>query len=509
MKEVKAKTVLSKDKSPKLYEVFVYLIVFAASVCVSFNAELFNDDFTYKQASVCGINEIIQFLKWHINNYNGRTLVHVLEMMILRFDFGFTLWKVLTGVMVCAFCFIATRITTNDKSDFSKATILAALCFFGSSTSILNKSVFWLSGSYNYFVPTMMLLVLILLVKYRPDSKWIFPICFLCGATTEQVGMMTFGFFTILFLENIVRTHKISIRYIFYCLISAIGYATVLLSPGTSLRVETQNQNGIKYFAENLIIILQENLFGNIRLLVFIVATTAFTSYWLIKYRKSSKLISKICIPGVVILWVLTAFNIALKGISLLNEVFNVNINFPNRVDMLIFVVWLLYVSVYFISFLSATVLIYIEKKDCFPFVFFVLGFGSLIMMFVAGKSAPRTCLPMLLLIILFEIYSGVNMLNDLSQTEWFAKNKKLFNTKRIEVATVALLLAISAVFIVDSVPNLYNTDEKWAGVEIKPLNSEELKEFTDYLEKDFERFYSDPNSGWNERRDILDFSKY
>lgn len=497
-----------KPEANRFYDICTFIIVFVSTVCVSLNVELFSDDFTYKQAGVCNFAQIIEFLKWHITSYNGRTLIHFMEMMTLRYDFGFFVWKLFTGLLVYAFCFVSSRIIAKDKSDYAKTILLSALCFFGVNPCIWNESVFWVSGSFNYFIPTIMFIGLMLLVRHKPDSKWIFLICFICGATTEQVGMMTFGFFVILLLEHIVRTRKVSLRYLFCCLISATGYATVLFAPGTSSRVETQNEVTAKVLIENIITIFQENWFGNTNLFTMVIPTTILISYLVLKYRKTNKILTKSIVPSVVVLWLLTIFNIGVKGISVLNEVLGLNITFSQRINMIFFVLWLLYVFVYFAIFLSATVLIYKQKSDVMPFMFFVLGFGSQIMMSVAGKSYFRTCLPMLFMIILFEVYSASMLIEDIKNTA-FVKKIKFLNGKRVMILAMALLVCLCAVFVVFAIPNLYNTEEHKVGMEIVALSDEELKDFTDGLDEAYIKYYSNPESDWNRRKDIMDFSKY
>ncbi|MBP3939395.1 MAG: hypothetical protein IK955_08295 [Clostridia bacterium] len=497
-----------KPVANKFYDICTFIIIFVSTVCVSLNVELFSDDFTYKQAGVCGFDQIVEFLKWHVTSYNGRTLIHFMEMMMLRYDFGFLIWKLFTGLLVYIFCFVSSRITVNDKSDYTKAILLSALCFFGINPCIWNESVFWVSGSFNYFIPTMMLIGLMFLVRRNPESKWIFPIGFICGATTEQVGMMTFGFFVILLLEHIVRARKVSVRYLVCCLISAAGYATVLFSPGTSSRVETQNEVTIKVLIENIITILQENWFGNTNLFTVIIPTTILISYFVLKHRKINNVLDKASVPAIVILWILTFFNIGIKGISVLNEGLGLNIAFPQKVNMIFFVLWLVYVFIYFAVFLLATVLIYKQKSDIMPFVFFILGFGSQIMMSVAGKSYFRTCLPMLFMIILFEVYSALILFKDIKNTG-FVKKIKFLNGKKGMVIAISLLICICAVFVVFAIPNLYNTEEHKVGIEIVALSSEELKEFTDDLDEAYIKYYSNPKSDWNRRKDIMDFSKY
>lgn len=509
MERNKRNTNILKNKKIGIYDIIVFSIIFIASVCISLNTELYLDDFTYKQAGVCGFNEIIRFLKWHISNYNGRTLIHFMEMMTLRYDFGFTVWKIFTGVLLCIFCFISAKITTVEKKDFSKATILTAICFFGVNPALWNESVFWLSGSFNYFIPTMMFFGLMLLVRYRPKSNWIFPVCFICGATTEQVGMVTFGFFVILFLEHLIRTRKISTRNLACCILSIVGYATVLLSPGTSSRLDTQSELDFKMFFENIVTIFQDNWFANFNLFVMIVMTTVCISYWLIKYRRSNKVLSKAVVPMLIVLWILTVFNIGIKGISILNEVFGLDIVFSKTINTLVFAVWLAYAFVYFVGFFLATVLIYVKKKDCFPFAFFVLGFGSQLMMSVAGRSYFRTCLAMWFMIILFEVYSYIKMWNDFKKTELFKRKEKLFNPMKIKGFSVVLLAVLCSAFIALEIPNLYKTEESLVNVEFSALDEEGLKEFTDGLVEDNIEYYSDPESDWNKRKDILDFSKY
>ncbi|MBP3443067.1 MAG: hypothetical protein J6L62_09725, partial [Clostridia bacterium] len=125
-----------------------------------------------------------------------------------------------------------------------------------------------------------------------------------------------------------------------------------------------------------------------------------------------------------------------------------------------------------------------------------------------AGKSYFRTCLPMLFMIILFEVYSALILFKDIKNTG-FVKKIKFLNGKRVMILAMALLVCLCAVFVVFAIPNLYNTEEHKVGMEIVALSDEELKDFTDGLDEAYIKYYSNPESDWNRRKDIMDFSKY
>lgn len=490
----------------KAYLYGIFAVVFAASFSVLFSVGFFLDDFTYKQVSVCETDEILQFLKWHIENYNGRTLVHCLEMLFLRYDWGFLLWKVLSAILICAFVFVSSKIVTRDKNNFNIAASASILFLFGVSPYIWNESIYWLSGSFNYFIPMMLFLVLMLAVDRKPDSVWLCVLSFICGATTEQVGMMTVGLFVILIADKLVSRQKVPTALIFNLIASVIGYCTVIFAGGTRTRVDTQSEITLTVFFENFVTIFQENWFGNFNLLVMLVPITFMISYWIYKYRKVNRAMMFAHKALIVLLWVLTGFNLLIKAVSVTNELFGLGITFPKALNICIFAVWLLYAVLFFCSFLLVTVLIYIKEKNVFPITFLILGFGSQFMMSVAGRSYFRTCLSMLFMFILFDVFSVISIWNDIKNTELF-KTKIKPKAKIIKAASFIGIVAVCTVYAFSAQSIIYkntsDTDRYTA------LSSAEMHSFTQGLEEDCVAYYANPDSDWNRRKDIMDFSKY
>lgn len=63
------------------YHLLLVLVLIAAVANIFVRVGYSVDDYTYMQAAVCSPSLIVDFMKWHYLNYNGRTLAHVLTII--------------------------------------------------------------------------------------------------------------------------------------------------------------------------------------------------------------------------------------------------------------------------------------------------------------------------------------------------------------------------------------------------------------------------------------------
>ena len=135
---------------------------------------------------------------------NGRLLVHVFVILMLRNKFTFVLWKILTVAGLVAYCDLIAKMASASREQYRSA-IMTVIFFFMTIVNIYTYSIYWLTGSFNYFYPMLFLLALMYLSRKKPGSPALIPLALLCGATTEQVGIMCIGWFFLLTQQAMQR----------------------------------------------------------------------------------------------------------------------------------------------------------------------------------------------------------------------------------------------------------------------------------------------------------------
>lgn len=463
------------------------------------SVKLFVVDAIYEKIAVCDFPQIIQFVKWHIMNYNGRTIVHCFAILFLRNKWTKIAWKLLTSFMIPFSGYLIARNVSREKKTIEACTVFSILCFFLVGPVIYTESIYWLAGSFNYFYPVAGIIAVMLLYQRNPNSIWLFPISFILGATTEQVGIMSVGLFVLIFADRAIRTKKFDIRLAVCIILAAVGYLSVLLSPGTSSRMDRQGNISIKNTIYNFFMVLRDKWFADINLFFILAIITAFTVYWMIKLKNSSKITKIINIPVAVV----SASGFLINtGYFVFNKLLNkliIGISFPTILNYAIFIIWILCVASFFLSFAYSAILIYTYKKSALPVISFILGTGSQMVMGISTKAIFRACFPAVIMYLIYIVYSFKDFYEE------YAGMLDIKKYKAIRAVVCILCIALCTVHAFSITHYMVFGDTAEYG-EIKPMTSEETEEYTDWL---FERNKTLYSEDWENSYDLTDFSKY
>ena len=484
------------------YHIILLALMFVCVGFVMLHVNYWVDDFRYKQAAVCGWKEMFQFLKWHFYEYNGRILVHFVVMLFLKFKGSFTAWQIACTCVMCLLCVVTSKLSTDNKKDFRIGCIVSILLVTGTVPFFWKLPAYWLTGSFNYVFPTLFLLLIMRLVQKKPDSLWIFPLSLIGGATTEQVGMMTVGFFVLMLIDYAIKNRKFNFRFFGSFLLAAAGYATIIFSPGTYSRANDQGKLTAYDLLVNLITIFRKRWIDNLCIVLLILAVNFFVVYCLVKYMDMNGFTKKVNLPLGIAVSALTVMNMGLKGVPALLLLLHKKVAFSPAVNKCIFVVWSVYAVLYFLSFFYATLLIYIKEKNAYPVIGFILGIGSQIMLVISEYSMYRTCVPGMFMFMIFIACSAAEFSKDCADS----KNKIIKKYFRVDIIVSVLCVftcLLQAAVGLKAVPGDTNPKD----YEVQPLTTfQELKEFTDKLTKEREDYFS--SSEWHENYDFLDFAK-
>ncbi len=139
--------------------------MFCCCLFVAFHSRFRGDDYRYYRVALCDWKEIFSFLRWHMQNYNGRTLIHFLVILSLKNQAAVNIWRVCSAAGMCLLCMIIAKITSESKEDFRLKCATCILIITGTIPYFWKYSAYWQTGWFNYILPTIMLLSLMLLCK--------------------------------------------------------------------------------------------------------------------------------------------------------------------------------------------------------------------------------------------------------------------------------------------------------------------------------------------------------
>lgn len=252
----------------KLNEKSFYIltaIVFISFLIINLNVVYFGDDYyfiQYRRYNV--ITHISKMINFYCND-NGRFIVHLLATSFLKIPMIF--WKVLNSLMLTAICFFTSLLTTCNKEKKGLILCTAFLLISSIEITVTRQSVYWLTGSFNYVYPCVMLLAYAFTLTKIENKKYYCAsliLGFLSAATMEQSAMMSFGLTILVFLskfkdlKNIKQTIKDNKKILALLLVTFIGACTVLLAPAqfNRIKIETEKISIIDKMKDNIILLL-------------------------------------------------------------------------------------------------------------------------------------------------------------------------------------------------------------------------------------------------------------
>ncbi|MBP9988015.1 MAG: hypothetical protein KBT46_00815 [Ruminococcus sp.] len=492
-----------KNFAKENYHIFLLLLMFCSALIIVSRTKFWDDDYRYYRVAICDWKEIFQFLKWHLQKYNGRTFVHFLVIMSLKNKVTVNIWRVSSAIVMCLINIIIAKITSNNKQEFKINSAVGVLVTMGTIPFFYKLSAYWQTGWFNYILPIFLILIVMLLCKKKQNSFWLFPLCLLCGATTEQGGLITVGLFVLLIIDYAINNKKLNSRYLICLILSCVGFATVVLSPGTYTRVGDQGKIGIKQMLINLVTILRKRWIDNICLFVMIIAINFFIVYWMVKFKNKNRFTAKVNLPLGISVSVLTVLSFCLKGFLGICVLLHKQIAFPKALNYFFFAVWIVYAFLFIFSFFYSALLIYIYRKENMPIIAVILGFGSQLMLIISEASMYRTCTPAFFLFFIYITYSAKCFV-----TEYKDSDKKIVK-KYLKPEPILVTLCILACLcqIIVGLQALSSDIDHVSQEDfpLVPMNSEQMEKYTDFLEYKRKEVFS--SHYWLENFDITDFT--
>lgn len=482
------------------YHHIALLLFTLTNIYILFNTGIYLDDLWYKSIAVCSPSVMLEYFKWHYMNENGRLLMHVLATIFLRNKTTFIIWKVLLTFALIVYCKIIAKLISADCEKQKAIITLVMFLYMTVTFGVYTRSVYWLTGSFNYFLPVLMLLLLMYWSEKKPNSVLLILWSFLCGATMEQTGMMAFGWFILVIFDAIVRKEKLKVNTVLCAAFSALGYATVIFAPGTSTRVSNQGFQGIRSVAKNILIIIRQNWLDNISVIIMVSLLAFCTAYWLYKFKDNNRLSGKITVPVIVYLISASILNCLLKIVIFVSGFLGKNIYSPN-LNKVIGILWGVYLIVFAVSMVYVIIRLYIEKHAFLPFAATILAIGSQVMMAASNNSPERTCISGTTMFMFLIIYSVRYIYSDIKQ------HKSKISIKRPLIRTlVVFICAFACVYQLAFFSIGGACGVPYDSVKYHAVDKNGLKELTDGRKQSNIDFFSNPDSVWNVQYDVFNF---
>lgn len=365
----------------KKYNTFLIFICGYIQIFIIHNfIFLTGDDFYYATFS----SSLTNFIEKHINHYlevNGRAIIHFLDTIFLIFDVH--LWKFINPLIVLFTLLLISKIV-NKKEAF----LIAVILFFTFDIEIVQFPIYWVTGTFNYLFPMLLLLSSYYLYQknlytnFRKNKFLYYILLFISGASMEQTGLMLFGlFFLETFNSCLILKEKITKMRVFSLIVTLVGYLTVVFSPGTFERMRLQ---GIGTEPNNLVnnclYLLKLFFFNKTMVLIHIILILSCFFFWREKGKK------KLCFLIILLLSAYLIFsNIIIKG-------------YRNYFKGLYIVLIIFYLILLFYTYLIR----YKENpKDISNLSFIIVACGGILMITVSNVFGGRILFASLLCLMI------------------------------------------------------------------------------------------------------------
>ena len=380
----------SLDKKQKI-ELFLstgillFLAVCCWALCETI-VPIYIDDVMYGSFTDKGISYFLEMNWWHINNFNGRTFIHLVLQLVLIF--GEHLYAIVMPLMLISIFAIFAKILKRDITPIQMMySASAGLAMFLALDHIyLAPTLLWMSGGFNYIFPLFFIAITYWMFLKTKDTSLSILTCIcvlLSGATTEQYGMYTIGLIVLTLVYDIIDKN-FKTRNLTYLALGVLGYCSILFSPATFGRLTNSNE-----YADTIEMGLIDGYFNNfsffgggyglpifIVLFMITVGILGFIKDNKTKERKYSKWLI-ISIPFALISAILMLFGLVnLLGI----------------------------VTFAYFAFISVIFGMCKETREIAKVA--ICGFGAFFMMSITMAAGTRTCLPCILSMIIIMCYA-------------------------------------------------------------------------------------------------------
>ena len=312
----KFKTKMARTEKTKLYS-FIFKVLFTVIIGIILFCTteyiLVKDDEVYSKV----FNSFETFVCWAWDFYNvwsGRIITSALSNIFLRMPlivFKICNIVVLIIGIIAIFKLIKSFVKIENKIVDNLVYVSLFLLYFAIAGDVIQSSVKWVTGAFNYLWPTVFMFVAMIpfikkFNKEEENEKGKFFIIYIladfiaCFAEQTALVLLTVG--TLVFIYLIAKKQRMSKLLIFHYIVILIFTIIELSAPGNFVRFEASTLRRFPTFnmlniGDKLlegVIILENHFLGNDKLMIVLTAIIAITNF----IKNKSKLIKIIaCVP--------------------------------------------------------------------------------------------------------------------------------------------------------------------------------------------------------------------
>lgn len=408
---------MDKNKNPGILTGILFGCFFIAILAICANVFPYGDDFFYSTFSK---NDFTYYVSRNIEHYtiaNGRAIVHMLATLFLGMNIW--IWRIVNAMAftACAILTMYIAKAKNHQMPFCAAVII--FMFLTLDTQITRQSIYWLTGSFNYLYPMLLLLLYWMVLEKsflnKKHSIYLPILAFFAAATTEQGSIMCFGLTLLILLrEKFVARHHVKLSHILSLIFSSLGMFSVICAPGVFNRVDVttspvpgglmqlviyniKQQSKIFFFAEYTRMI-------HITLLLF--ALFYITSY--VKKAKTIKSKNVYTIGMLIGIIILVCYLWLPLNIS----------NLPKNALTVKMSIFMLCIACgYLITLFLCATISYTQAKASIMMIALILGLGSQAVMLASPVYGPRVLVSFIFMAVIFAVNALKESIDDGSTT--------------------------------------------------------------------------------------------
>lgn len=247
-----------KEKSINWLVITIFACFFVYLVGQHLLVSLYQDDYGYFSLSYAvnagvtgtqfGLSDILHFLSLHYQSWGGRIVGFFFEIFLGHIHLNvYHIYQSIT--ILGTFIMIYLIGTRQAQVRNSVMALFTVFCYGLFEIMQVRHSIYWVSASCFYVVPLFYFLTFV--YCYDKREKIIFKnkfssilydlflslMIFLATFSQEQIAVAMLGYILIVTGVQLWKDRKLNVSHVFFCLISFISFAILMLAPGNTIRM--------------------------------------------------------------------------------------------------------------------------------------------------------------------------------------------------------------------------------------------------------------------------------
>ncbi len=284
-----------EKKKPDLRRIsltVLFFTVFFLAFFVMRKVPLMGDDLFYHTFTELSPEAFWQEHLAHYKEANGRAIVHILVTLFLLMPP--LVWQVVNALFVAAILTMAAALLpTEAERTALLPVLLGALFFVALKPDLTRETLYWLTGSFNYVYPLVLLFALfhVLYKKDLPKRRVLLPLlAFFAAATMEQTAMMTLGLLVLYLLDAwLLQKKRPAFVEILAGVLALCGALSVFVAPATFVRYTLETDVGFLETFKNQLPLIVYWLLTRSYTVPFVLLFFATSGVFLLCHRKDGK----------------------------------------------------------------------------------------------------------------------------------------------------------------------------------------------------------------------------